>query len=249
MGLFDWLFGRGAASGGEAAYDVADRLDRAADRFRNAGDRKGENAARRAAAEARRCRRAADALAVERAFFTRWRDPGKPVAGRVGSSGPEFVQYGNSMRAGGTREWRYNNPGRVPCTDRSSSYGAIGCDGELAIFPDYSAGVLGLSHYLRDEYHEKKLRDALGDHLDGTGIDPNALIARSGLNPDAKVADLTDADVSAFGDACREGGGWQEGNQSDRGSESSPTSADEGIDSHSADASHSDGVSGHTDNS
>jgi hypothetical protein len=226
MGLFDWLTGLFGGKPDETPDDVADRLERIADRFSNAGDDAGSAAARTAADEARRTPTAEAARRVE-AEFLRSRGlrpdgrPLKPVVGR----GPDadYVRYGTTVRAGGTRAWRYNNPGYVRCSSRSTYYGALGCDGEFAIFPDYYTGVHALRMTLRDEYPGQPLGAALRQHLPPeAGVDPGRVCQEAGLDPATTVDDLKDVDFGAMGPALEGRPGWQAGDQFDRDAPDNP---------------------------
>ncbi len=227
MGLFDWLgwlFGGGPE---ETAEDVADRLERFADRFRNAGDDEAASAAREAADTARKMPDAAAARRIEADFLASrgLRPDGRPIKPALGRApdGSDYVRYGAGLRAGGSRAWRYHNPGYVRCNSRADSYGAIGCDGELAIFPDDDTGLDALWNWLRDEYPGQTVRDALQQHLPPeAGADPAAICAKAGLDPAAKVEDLTDGDCHAIGSALEARSGWEEGRDFGRGAEGIP---------------------------
>jgi hypothetical protein len=230
MGLFDWLTGLFGGRPDETPEDVADRLERIADRFGNAGDDAGAAAARNAADEARRAPTTEAAGQIE-AEFLRSRGlrpdgrPLKPVVGR----GPEadYVRYGTTVRAGGTRAWRYNNPGYVRCTSRSTYYGALGCDGEFAIFPNYQTGVHALRMTLRDEYPGQPIGAALRQHLPPeAGVDSARVCAEAGLDPATKVDDLKDVDFSALGPTLESQPGWQPGDQFDRDAPDNPAWVD-----------------------
>ena len=227
MGLFDWLAGLFGSKSDEAPADVADRLDRVADRFSNSGDDASSGAARTAADEARRASTTDEARRIE-AEFLRSRGlrpdgrPMKPAVGR-GPGDTSYVRYGTSVRTGGSRSWRYNNPGYVRCSNRATSYGAIGCDGEFAIFPDYQTGVHALRMTLRDEYPGRPVGEALREHLPpDAGIDPDRIFSDIGLDPQTKVEDLGDVDFGGLEPALESQPGWESGEQFDRDAATSP---------------------------
>jgi hypothetical protein len=218
------LFG---GKSGDSPQEVADRLERFADRSAHAGDLVGERAARDAAQDARLAPDGAEARLIERAFLRSQGlgpdgRPLRPVLGERGADGPRFVGYGRTVRAGGSRGWRYNNPGYVRCTDRSSSYGAISCDGEFAIFPDYATGVSALRQTLRDEHPGKPVREALREQLPPEAGDPSRILDEAGLDPAAPTDALTEADCEAMGRAFQGQPAWTAGDEYDRGSESGP---------------------------
>lgn len=217
MGLFDWFFNLFRPAAGESPADVADRLHRFADRFRNAGDFGAEQTAREAAREAREAPDTAAAVAIEHAFLrSQGLDangrPPRPFRGQA-AGGAEYVRYGDRARAGGSRAWRYHNPGYVRCSHRSSSYGAIGCDGEYAIFPDERTGARALAHTLRDEYPDRPLGEALREHLPPEA-NPSAVLdalRRAGADVTAGVASVPFEQLEGAADACRGADGWQPG--------------------------------------
>jgi hypothetical protein len=229
MGLFDWFLNLFRPKPGETPADVSDRLHRFGDRCRNAGDPEGERAARAAADDARLAPDTAAAIAIEHAFL-RARGlgpdgrPPKPIRGQL-ANGPAYVRYGDRIRSGGSRSWRYNNPGYVRCSSRSASYGAIGCDGEYAIFPDERTGRYALVQTLRHDYPHHTVRDALREHLPPEA-NPAAVgerLERSGLDLTAPVETLSHEQLHAAADVCCDAGGWESGEVLDR--ESSEASA------------------------
>jgi hypothetical protein len=228
MGLFDWLARLFRGTPEETTEEVADRIERFADRFRHAGDDAAADAARAAADAARRAPTTEAARRIEAEFLrSRGLRPGgrpvRPVLGR-GPGGAEYVRYGTALRAGGSRAWRYNNPGYVRCSSRSTDYGALGCDGEFAIFPDHGTGVQALRLSLRDEYPHHTVREALQQHLPPeAGADPHRICEAAGLDPAVKVEDLTDGHCRAIGPALEGQPGWEEGRQFERGAEGCPT--------------------------
>jgi hypothetical protein len=226
MSLFDWLKTLFTGKPAETPDDVADRIERIADRFANAGNDAAAAAARAAADEARCAPNAGAAQGIE-ADFLRSRGlrpdgrPLRPVFGR-GPSG-DYVRYGTTLRAGGSRGWRYHNPGYVRCSQAAMLYGALGCDGEYAIFPDHAAGMRALHRTLRDEYPQHTVREALGQHLPPEArLDPDRLCALAGLNPLATAATLSDADAAALAPALEQQGDWSAGSEFGRDDNASP---------------------------
>ena len=221
MGLFDWLAGLFGSKADETPADVADRLDRVADRFSHSGEDAAAGTARSAADEARRASTTEAARRIE-AEFLRSRGlrpdgrPMKPAVGR-GPDDTDYVRYGTTVRTGGSRAWRYNNPGYVRCSSRATSYGAIGCDGVFAIFPDYHSGVYALRRTLQDEYPGRPVGEALREHLPPeAGIDPDRIFSDIGLDPQTKVDDLGDIDFGGLDSALEQQPGWESGEEFDR---------------------------------
>lgn len=233
MGFIQWLLGlftgkrpAGTVASGrdESIEDVAERLDRFGDRCRNAGDTTGTDAAREASRRARQARSVEAAWQIERAFLDKqgYKEPKvvKPLAGR-NAGGASFVRYGNQARVGGSVGWRNNNPGYIRCDDRLSSYGAIGCDGEYAIFADEATGRGAMIEYLRQEYPSHTLQDALRMQLPPEA-GPNAaerILETTNLNPESKVSELTLDQIETVADTFPDIAGWQLGESHDRGSD------------------------------
>jgi hypothetical protein len=227
MGLFDWLAGLFGGKPDETPNDVADRIERIADRFANAGNDEAAAAARSAADEARRAATADEARRVEAEFLSSrgLRPDGRPIKPALGR-GPDdtdYVRYGAAVRAGGSRAWRYNNPGYVRCTTQSTYYGALGCDGEFAIFPDYWTGMTALRLTLRDQYPGQSIGEALRQHLPAeAGVDPMRLFEQAGLDPATKVEDIPVEDFGGIGPALQSQPGWDPGSQFDRNAADNP---------------------------
>jgi hypothetical protein len=227
MGLFNWLAGLFGKKPEETPQEVADRLERMADRFRNAGDEAAANAALSAADLARQAPTGDAAQRIEAEFLRSrgLRPDGRPLLPVRGRSPDdvEYVRYGTTLRNGGSRAWRYNNPGYVRCSSRSTYYGALGCDGELAIFPDVSTGMRALRQSLRDDYPGHTVRDALQLHMPPeAGTDADRLCEEAGLDAATKTEDLTDTDCEAILPALERQPGWEVGEQFERGADDSP---------------------------
>jgi hypothetical protein len=231
MGFLDWLFGlwtRKAAPTEDTVDDVADRLDRCGDRFRNAGDAESEQAARAAADAARRSGGLVQALRIEREFLAAHGlsdqpvpSSLKPLVGRAKDpSGSRFVRFGNSVRVGGSRGWRNNNPGYIRCGNRATTYGAIGCDGEYAIFPDAQTGSQALLNCLRDQYPSHTLKEALREQLPPEEVGKDAadeIQRKTGLDPDQNVGQLSEEQLREIAEAIQGGGCWVPGDTYESG--------------------------------
>ena len=222
MAFFRWLqslFAGGShAAAGDAVVsafaqvcEIADRLERCADRFANAGDRDAEADARTTAEEVRRITDVAEAKRREVQFYRRrgLTDDGRSLRPQVGTAGDsEYVRYGSTVRRGGSKGWRYNNPGYVRCSDRATYYGATGCDGEVAIFPDMHTGRRAYMRTIREDHPQRTVEEVVREQMPPAEAD--AMLATLGGTAAVKVSDLTDADceaVAAAGAAAVESGG------------------------------------------
>jgi len=229
MGFWDWLFKRqSAAAPAESIGDVADRLDRYGDRFANAADAEGERAAREAAQAARRSSSLEIASRIEREFLSARglrQEAGlvsnKPRAGqRSAELGSRYVLYGRSARVGGSRSWRNNNPAYIRCSSRAMTYGATGCDGEYAIFPDVNTGLDAIVPCLRDEYPSQTLGEALRRQLPPEEAGEGAaerIQQQTGVDPNQKIEDMTDEQLLSVAEVCQEQAGWLTGETYERG--------------------------------
>jgi hypothetical protein len=204
--------------------DVAERLDRCAERFRNAKDQPGEKAAHEAAAAARSCGSVDVALRIERAFLLAAGiteklviPPPKPKAGVHEPDGKPYVNYGETVLVGGSRTWRNNNPGYLPCTD-AVQYDAIGCDGRYAIFLDEDRGRWALAGWLRAHYPNASVHDALKAMIPSDEIGPDVLARiekQSGIDASTTTDELSDAQLYAIGAALQADPSCVEGEEYD----------------------------------
>ncbi len=220
MGFWDWLFKRRREAPDAAAVEeVADRIERFGDRFRNADDREGEQAAREAAQAARQSSNLEEALAIEHDFLQAQglleeSAPGsvRPRVGRGSdASGSPYVLYGRKARVGGSRSWRNHNPGYIRCSDRARTYGAIGCDGEYAIFPDEETGLNALGQWLVHEYPSSTVGEALRQQFppEEAGEDVAERIQQQmGLDPQQRIEELTEEQLQGVAEACEAQAHW-----------------------------------------
>ena len=130
-------------------------------------------------------------------------------------SGPEgnYVQYGNSINAGGDRNWRNNNPGNIEAGDFANSHGAIGSDGRFAIFPDPETGMRALQSLLSsDSYQGLTLEEAMERYAPPSENDTDGYTSfitdNVGVDASTEMSDLTAAQLASFADAIEtfEGG-------------------------------------------
>ena len=215
----------------ETIADVAERLDRCADRYQNAGDEPGEAAAREAAEAVRKCDSLDMALRIERVFLLACgvlQEPAgtrKPRVGLSDVAGKPYVATISNVRAGGSRGWRNNNPGYIPCSDRAVYYGALGCDGMYAIFPDEYTGRGALGPWIRATYPDRTVHEVLRELLpaDEIGLDViDRLDKQGGIDPEMRTEDLDDAQCARLADALVADVSWLVGESYDSDSGTAP---------------------------
>lgn len=132
-----------------------------------------------------------------------------------------FDEHGNmTIRSGGTRAWRCNNPGNLHKGKYSMSKQrrAIGFAGdsedEYAVYPDKETGHEALVVMLRGsvyspktlraamEYYEPKKKDYIG-----------IIVARTGLDPERTIKSLNDKEFESFWKAIEFVEDWTEGEE------------------------------------
>ncbi len=132
-----------------------------------------------------------------------------------------FDEQGNmTIRGGGTRAWRCNNPGNLHASSYSTgvkrrSIGTAG-DGkdEYAVYPDYATGHEALLVMLRGGiYSPLTLREAMRRYDKGNPNYINIIVSKTGLDSERKVKLLNDKEFEKFWRAIEETEKWQEGKE------------------------------------
>ncbi len=130
-----------------------------------------------------------------------------------------FDEDGNmTIRSGGSRAWRCNNPGNL----RRSSYSmskkrkAIGFAGdtenEYAVYPDKETGREALTVMLRGSvYSPKTLRSALLYYESHKKDYIDIVVDRTGLDPERTIKSLNDKEFNVFWQAIEFVEGWAAG--------------------------------------
>src|SRR5262245_27357344 len=101
-----------------------------------------------------------------------------------------------TVRSGGSRAWRNNNPGNIRPGKFSSKNGAIGSAGNFAIFPTYQAGRQALASLLRGKtYSNLTLFSAIAryapSHENNTANYRKLIKRLTGLDLDKKIENLS----------------------------------------------------------
>jgi hypothetical protein len=130
-----------------------------------------------------------------------------------------FDEQGNmTIRGGGSRAWRCNNPGNLHASPYSTSKDrrAIGKAGddkdEYAVYPDYETGHEALAVMLKgSKYSPKTLREAMIYYDKNNPNYINIIVSKTGFDPERKVKSLNDKEFEKFWLAIEETEKWEEG--------------------------------------
>lgn len=159
-----------------------------------------------------------------------WRDAaaaisGKPVKktdlkttpGAHGThKGRHYVAYSDGMKVGGSRSWRNNNPGNIMAGQFATGHGAIGSDGQFAVFPDEATGKAALTSLLKgDSYKDLSVADTMAKYAPPTENDTKAYTAAvskaTGLDATRTMGSLSDDEMENFTAAIQKHEGWRAG--------------------------------------
>ena len=130
-----------------------------------------------------------------------------------------FDEQGNmTIRGGGTRAWRCNNPGNLHASPYSLSKDrrAIGKAGdavdEYAVYPDYETGHEALVVMLKgSKYSPRTLRKAMENYDRNNQNYINIIVSKTKLDPERKIKSLNDEEFEKFWRAIEETEKWIEG--------------------------------------
>lgn len=132
-----------------------------------------------------------------------------------------FDEQGNmTIRSGGSRAWRCNNPGSLHRSPYSMSKQrrAIGFAGdvedEYAVYPNKEIGHEALVVMLRGSvYSPKTLRAAIAYYEPKKKDYIDIIVARTGLDPERTIKSLTDSEFGSFWNAIEFVEKWIEGEE------------------------------------
>ena len=119
-----------------------------------------------------------------------------------------------TVRIGGSRAWRNNNPGAIRTT---TQFGAIGSSGGFAVFPDEETGMRAIILLLRsDKYRNLSIKDAIHKWAPAADNNNPASYAKhvselTGLAPERKIKSLDDKEITRVAKAIRKIEGWKQG--------------------------------------
>ena len=123
-----------------------------------------------------------------------------------------------TLRQGGTRAWRNNNPGCIRSGSFARENGAIGHAGGFAVFPDEQTGMDAICTLLRsDAYRNKTIGKAMYSYappFENNTAAYNAYLRKlTGMPSTLRLGDLTDDQIITLARAIRQVEGWREGTE------------------------------------
>ena len=107
------------------------------------------------------------------------------------------IQFSNgTIKKGGHRNWRNNNPGNIEYGEFAKSNGAIGTDGRFAIFPTMNVGYKAQMKLLSgDAYKHKTISQAIKKYApsfeNNTGRYINYIAKNLGVSKNKKIKHLS----------------------------------------------------------
>lgn len=117
-------------------------------------------------------------------------------------------------RSGGSPAWRNNNPGNIRKAIAAHDSSVIGTTEEWAVYPDEETGLEAITRLLRSKnYRNLTVKDAIHRWAPWSdGNNPENYTKRvskmTGLNANAKIADLNDKDLKQIARAIQQVEGW-----------------------------------------
>jgi hypothetical protein len=190
----------------DSIEDIADRLERAADRYFNANDFQAQRDALNAAAQVRRAGGIMEAQQIERNFMNAHL-PGSAGAGAdyqnlSQNSGCLSGWFGNIF--GGSRStsgpWRSTTAGVGP----RIGYGGGSYYQPWSVYP----------HFSSPSYANYTLASAISRHLPPGYSDPQAyaqqIASQTGLDPNLQIGDLTPTQLATLTDAIDSNPNWNQ---------------------------------------
>jgi hypothetical protein len=132
-----------------------------------------------------------------------------------------FDEQGNmTIRSGGTRAWRTNNPGALLKSSYSTSKDrrAIGTAGfgkyEYAVYPDYATGHEALVVMLRgSRYRDLTLIEASLRYVQEDPGHGSKIAKMSQLDPNRKISSLSDEEFERYWQAIEKNECWDVGRE------------------------------------
>ena len=132
-----------------------------------------------------------------------------------------FDEKGNmTIRSGGTRSWRCNNPGNLLASSysRGKNRRSIGQAGdgknEYAVYPDYATGLEALVVMLKGGiYSPLTLRAAIKRYDSTNPKYIDEIVKITGFDPERTIKSLSSKEFEMFWKAIEQVEGWKEGRE------------------------------------
>ena len=128
------------------------------------------------------------------------------------------IDYGDSVKTGGTKSWRNNNPGNIRAGDFATSQGAIGKDKDgFAVFPDEQTGDKAREKLLFEgkNYKDLSVSAAISRYAPPSENNTGAYIAdvskAMGIDANTKMSDLTPEQRKTMMTAMKKKEGYEAG--------------------------------------
>jgi hypothetical protein len=135
--------------------------------------------------------------------------------------GNKTVQYKTNdntsvLYKGGSRAWRNNNPGNIRISDFSISKGAIGSEGDFAIFPTYEMGYSAIGDLLAGPaYNNLTIYQAIRKYAppieNNTSSYQQQVKKYTGLDINRKISSLSAIELTRVSDAIQRVEGYTVG--------------------------------------
>ncbi len=132
------------------------------------------------------------------------------------NKGKEVEYPDGTIKVGGSRSWRNNNPGNLEYGRFAKRKGAIGTDGRFAIFPTEEIGhnakvsLLKSSSYINKTIKGAILKYAPSFENNSTGY-ANTIAVDAGVSTDTRLSSLTDDQFDKLDKSMTKVEGWSPG--------------------------------------
>jgi hypothetical protein len=142
-------------------------------------------------------------------------------------SGSFYTAAGDTLRRGGDRNWRNNNPGNVEFGSFARNHGAIGSDGRFAIFPDPATGNAALRFLLQNTYGSSTIAQMMQRYAPPSETNTENYVEfienRTGLSRSDVAGQLTADQLASLGSAINTMEGGHPGTTYDRDGADNPS--------------------------
>ncbi|HEY9059373.1 MAG TPA: hypothetical protein VIO64_02540 [Pseudobacteroides sp.] len=113
-----------------------------------------------------------------------------------------------SINYGGSRSWRNNNPGNLKYGSFASSNGAIGTDGQFAIFPNYDTGYNAKKTLITTTYRDYTIEAMMNKYAPPSENDTAAyiryIVSKTGMPASTYIRDMNSSQLNSLLDAMKQ---------------------------------------------